>query len=57
MRWGFSILFGKRGVVRVTSSVDSGRIDDRVKKSESAEKQAAIFDKQARIRKWSRSQV
>jgi len=45
MKWGFSTLFGDRGVVRVTSSGDSGRINDRVKKSESAEKRAKIFDR------------
>jgi len=40
MNWGFSNPhFGGRGEVMVTSCEDSGRIDDRVKKSNSAEKQ------------------
>jgi hypothetical protein len=47
--------FEGRGEVRVTSSGDSLRIDDRVKKSDSAEKRATIFAKRATKRKWSRS--
>jgi len=41
----------------VTSSGDSGRIDDRVNKSDSGEIRAIIFAKQATKLKWNRSQV